>query len=187
MGSGASGPDPELGLAVLRSVALVLALGSAFLLDDPARHTTAVVPTRRPVRVGLRLAFVAPLAALWWTAAVLLVPEEARPPVGAVTLEAAAAAVLALAGAAAVVRRTEVAEPGKATAVGVLTAAVAAWLLPGRWALFVPAGDPRWEAAHQRWAVLLAVAVLVVGVCVIEPVRSWRVGRLPVTRLSPGH
>ncbi|MFD1273196.1 hypothetical protein ACFQ51_19900 [Streptomyces kaempferi] len=72
-------PDPWLCLNLLRGAALVLGVGLAFLLDDPARHTTAPVPARRPLRSGLRMALVAPAAALWWTVALLLVPGQARP------------------------------------------------------------------------------------------------------------
>ncbi|CAM5404081.1 ABC transporter OS=Streptomyces fumanus OX=67302 GN=GCM10018772_29220 PE=4 SV=1 [Streptomyces fumanus] len=102
-GTAAAGPALDL----LRCVALTGGLGLAFLLDDPARHTTAAVPVRRLARQALRAALVAPPVALWWAAAVLLVPAEIRPPVGDVTLEAAAVGLLALAGAAAGVRLTD--------------------------------------------------------------------------------
>ncbi|MHA5052318.1 ABC transporter [Streptomyces sp. SD15] len=167
--------DSWPGLNILRAAALAFGLGLAFLLDDPARHTTAVVPTRRPVRTGLRVALAVPLAALWWTAALLLVPEEARPPVGAVTLEAAAIAVLALAGAALAVRCTDAAEPGIAVAAGLLGGGpAAALLLPDRWALVVPVGDPRWDGAHERWAGILVVAAVAGAAAWAEPVRRMR-------------
>ncbi|MFD6306489.1 ABC transporter [Streptomyces sp. NPDC060223] len=169
------------GLDVLRAAALAFGLGLAFLLDDPARHTTAAVATPRPVRIGLRVAFAVPFAALWWTGALLLVPEDVRPPVGAVTLEAAAVAALALAGAAVVVRCTEAAEPGVAVA-GVLlgTGLYAALLVPDRWALVVPVNDPRWGGAHDRWAGILVVAVVVGAAAWVEPLRRRTV--LPVRR-----
>ncbi|WP_327429832.1 ABC transporter [Streptomyces sp. NBC_01236] len=172
-----SAPDDGwLCLSVLRAAALAFGLGLAFLLDDPARHTTAAVPARRPVRTGLRMALVAPFTALWWTAALLLVPEQGRPPVGAVTLEAAATAVLALAAATLAVRYTETAEPGIAVSSGLVgTALGAALLLPDRWELFVAVTDPRWDAAHQRWAGILAVAALVVVCRMAEPTQRWRV------------
>lgn len=168
-------PDPWLGLTLLRAAALVFALGLAFLLDDPARRLTTPVPTRRWIRTGLRVALVAPLAALWWTAALALLPRQARPPLGAVTLEAAATAVLALAAAALAVRFTDEPEPGPSVAAGVLTLALLApLLLPARWDLFVPVGDPDWEAAHLRWATVLAGAVLLGAACAVEPVRGLR-------------
>ncbi|WP_238431789.1 ABC transporter [Streptomyces cavernae] len=164
-------PDAELGVGLLRAAALAFALGAAFLLDDPARHITAAVPTGRAVRVGLRMALVAPLAVLWWTAALLLVPEAARPPVGAMTLEAAATLALALAAATAAVRFSGQSEPGLGAAGGLLAAAVAATLLPVPLGLLVPVADPGWDSAHQRWAAVLAGAVLVCAYCMREAVR----------------
>jgi hypothetical protein len=168
-------PDAWLGLTLLRAAALAFALGLTFLLDDPARRLTTPVPTRRWVRSGLRVALVAPVAALWWTAALALVPAAARPPVGAITLEAAATAVLAAAAAAVAVRFTDEPEPGPSVAAGFLTLGLLApLLLPARWDLFVAVGDPNWQAAHVRWAVLLAAAVLLGAACTAEPVRGLR-------------
>ncbi|MEU5226351.1 hypothetical protein AB0G55_27495 [Streptomyces toyocaensis] len=42
---------------------MAFALGAAFLLGDPARHTTAAAPVRRAVWHGLRLLCPAPVAA----------------------------------------------------------------------------------------------------------------------------
>nr|WP_202437621.1 ABC transporter [Streptomyces sp. SID5910] len=176
-------PGPWQALTLLRGVALVGALGLVFLLDDRARHLTTPVPTRRPLRQALRVALVAPLAALWWTAVLLLAPSDTRPPVGGITLEAAAMCVLALAGAAAAVRLTDEARPGPAVAAALLVVAVLAPLLiPEDWALFVVPDDPRWPAAHDRWAVVLAAVAVVWAACGPEPLggrarrarRAWR-------------
>lgn len=167
--------DVWAGLNLLRAAALTFALGLAFLLDDPARHITTAVPTRRPVRVGLRVALVAPSAVLWWTAALFLIPEQARPPVGAMTLEATATAVLALAAAAVMVRFGDRAEPGGVVCVGLLaTAVVAPLLLPDRWTLFPVPSDPRWDGAHETWAVVLVAAALAGAWSCVEPLRRWR-------------
>ena len=164
--------DEMLALNLLRAAALAFALGLAFVLDDPARHTTAAVPTRRPARHALRVALVAPVTAAWWTAALLIVPDGIRPPVGDVTLEAGAAFMLALAASAAAIRLTQAAEPGQAVAGAVLTTAVLGLLLwPGRWELFVGTQDPKWAAAHDRWGMVLVGAVVVWGVCGPEPLR----------------
>ncbi|MET8904807.1 ABC transporter [Streptomyces sp. NPDC004538] len=171
-------PGPWETLVLLRGVALTGALALAFLLDDPARHLTAPVPTRRPVRQALRVALVAPLAALWWTAVLLLTPSESRPPAGDITLEAAVAALLALAGAAAAVRLTDEARPGPLVAAALLLAAVLAPLsLPEGWALFVTPDDPRWAAGHDRWAVLLAAVAAAGAWCGPEPLGRRRVRR----------
>ncbi|MBR8642412.1 ABC transporter [Streptomyces tuirus] len=178
-----------LALPLLRAAILAFAMGLVFLLDDPARHTTSTVPTPRPVRVALRAALVTPAVAAWWTVALLLVPPDIRPPVADMTLEAGAAFVLAVAGAVAVVRFSDLTRPGPPVAAGLLTSALLALLFwPGRWALFVPVEDERWAAAHDRWAVLLAGAVLVGGLCAVEPLRrrGWRQFRQFRTRsLSP--
>ena len=42
---------------------------------------------------------------------------------------------------------------------------------PGGWALFVPVQDERWAAAHDRWLVVLAGAVILGAVCAVEPLR----------------
>ena len=156
-------------LNLLRATALAGALGLAFLLDDPARHLTTPVPTRRALRQALRVGLVAPAVAVWWTTALLLVPAELRPPIADITLEAAATVALALAAAGAGVRFTQEPEPGPAAAAGLLVAAVLGPLLvPGRWALVVDVADARWGAAHERWGVLLVGAVAVWGVCAAE-------------------
>ena len=160
---------------LLRVTALALALGLAFLLDDPARHITAAVPTRRAVRSGVRMVLVAPFAALSWTAALLLVPAQIRPPAGDLTLEAAALAALALAGAASAVRFTDRSRPGAAVAAVLLTVTLLAPLLPEPEALFTAAGTPGWAAAHQRWAALLTLTLLTGAALLPEPLRRYRV------------
>ncbi|MEU6808929.1 ABC transporter [Streptomyces sp. NPDC046831] len=165
------------GLVLLRLVALVGGLGVARLLDDPARHTTAAVPVRRPVRAGLRAALVAPFAGAWWAAAVLLVPAPARPPAGALTLEAAAIAACASALAAAAVRLGTTARPGERTALTLLALAAAVLLVPRRWSLLVAPEDPNWAPAHAGWAAVLVLAAFTWALCLPEPLR-----RRPVPR-----
>ncbi|MEU9395006.1 ABC transporter [Streptomyces sp. NPDC048324] len=184
LSDGAGGPWVALNL--LRAAVLAHALALAFLLDDRARHTTAAVPTRRPLRAALRLAPVIPVTALWWTAALLLVPSSVRPPTGAVTLEAAAACALALAGAALAVRLSDEPRPGQSVAGALLVTAVLAVLLwPDRWPLFVAPGDPKWAGAHERWAWLLAGALLVLGACLPEPTHGRLRHRQPRRPLTP--
>ncbi|WP_225824673.1 ABC transporter [Streptomyces naphthomycinicus] len=167
-----SAPGAWFALGQLRAAALAFALGLAFLLDDPARHGTAPVPTGRGVRIALRVALVAPVAALWWTAALLLVPGPDRPPAGDVTLEAGTACALALAAATLAVRRTDDPYPGRPAATALLvTGVLAPLLVPDRWALFVAPQDPRWAAAHERWAWLLAGAAAVWVLSLGEPPR----------------
>ncbi|CAM5648862.1 ABC transporter [Streptomyces aurantiogriseus] len=165
------GPGEDPGLFLLRLVALTGALGLAFLLDDPARNTTETTPLGRPLRAGLRVVLVAPLAVLWWTTALLLIPGPTRPPLGPVTLEAAAMAASALALATAAVRFTDAGEVGKATAVWLGITAAVAVLVPERWGLSAVPGEPWWEATQVRWAVVLGVTVAATALCTPEPLR----------------
>ncbi|WNM36156.1 ABC transporter [Streptomyces sp. Li-HN-5-11] len=179
-------PGPGTGLALLRLTALAGGLGLAFLLDDPARHTTAALPVGRPVRAWLRLALVAPLLVPWWATALLLVPAGARPPAGPVTLEAAGTAGAALALAAASVRFSAEPLPGRATAAALGRLAVAALVPPRRWSLLVTPGDPNWAATHRWWAALLAAALATWAVCAPEPLRRRSAGSRPAVRSPCG-
>ncbi|MFF9261728.1 ABC transporter [Streptomyces longwoodensis] len=172
-------PDADAGWAVLRLVALLGALAFGFLLDDPARHTTAATPVGRAVRAGLRAGLALPVAAAWWTAALFLVPGPARPPAGPVTLEAAAMATTALALATTVIRCTDATRPGRATSVRLALAALAVALVPDRWGLLNLPGDPWWTGTQQRWALSLALTALLCGLGTPEPLRRWSPGRRP--------
>ncbi|WP_289782121.1 ABC transporter [Streptomyces phaeoluteigriseus] len=172
-------PGEELGLTVLRVTALTGGVGLAFLLDDPARHTTVASPLGRPYRAGLRLAMAAPLLALWWMAALILLPGPTRPPLVPVTLEALATATFAIALATAAVRFTDGAEVGKRAAAWLGAAAAVAVLVPARWGLLTLPADRWWEETHVRWALVLAVTLASTALCTPEPLRRRSV------RLSP--
>jgi fluoroquinolone transport system permease protein len=148
---------------LLRIAAVCGGLGAAFLFDDPAARSTPAVPTSRLVRHAVRVAVALPAIAIWW--ATVLVAAAAGPPLptGALTLEAGAVCAVALALAAA--SGSTVAAPA------LLVWTALAGLLPDRVALFVrePA-DPGWAAAHRRWWVLLAVAL----VCAVLASRDRR-------------
>lgn len=150
----------------LRLVALLAALGTAFLLDDPSEPTTEAAGvsllTRRLVRVGLA----APLLAGWW-ALVLWLAGYRLPgldvPVAAATVQLGAllAVVLALAafGARLAPERLGGVVAGPALAI----LAAAATELPRELALYVAPTSPEWEAARWRWtglAVLGGLALL---------------------------
>ncbi|MFI9585760.1 ABC transporter [Streptomyces sp. NPDC052236] len=189
---------------VVRVAALCGAVGMAFVLDDPARHTTGVPPVPRPLRQALRAAVVLLVGAAWWTAVLGVVragtdaARWAALPSGAVTVEAGALSGLALALAAAVVRFSAVQVPGPAVAGTALVLPVMAGvLLPPPFALFVPLGDPRWEDAHLLWSGVLAAVLAAWALCGPEPHRRvggarggrpgpWRMRLTRSTRLRPG-
>ncbi|WP_307050167.1 ABC transporter [Streptomyces achromogenes] len=176
-------PDPELGRLVLRLTALAGALGLAFLLDDPARRTTAATPVGRAFRAALRMALAAPLVALWWTAALLLVPVSSRPELTPATVEAAATACAALALATLAVRFTETAEVGRGAAVRLGVAAGVTLLVPDRWGLLGTPADPWWQVTQLRWAAVLALTLALCATGTREPLR--RRSRRPARRPTP--
>ncbi|MEU1517894.1 ABC transporter [Streptomyces sp. NPDC005811] len=167
-------PGTEQGLFVLRLTALSGALGLAFLLDDPARNTSATTPVARPLRTVLRLAMVLPLTALWWTAALLLVPSPTRPPLLPVTLQAAATTAAALALATLAVRFSDSPEVGRRTATYLLTASAVALLTPNRWGLLATPSDPWWEPTQLRWAAVLGVTLTICALWTREPLGPGR-------------
>ncbi|MBO3742337.1 hypothetical protein [Actinoplanes flavus] len=163
------GVDDLVGL--LRAAAVCGALGLAFLLDDPAARTIATVPAPRPIRYAARAGVIIPAAVAWWAVilAVTGAGAGAALPLGGVTVEAAALACVALAVGAVRLRSSDAG--GIVAAPAVLVLVVAASRIPPDLALYVPPGDDRWAAAHDRWAVLLAAAVAVAVWAVREPTR----------------
>ncbi|GGO87047.1 ABC transporter [Wenjunlia tyrosinilytica] len=155
---------PVVLVDLVRVAALSGALGAAFLLDDPAGHTTGAVPTPRLLRHSLRTALLLPLAAGWWVAVLAvarLAPASgAGLPYGALTVEAAALTACSVACAAGVLRWGGGTAAGSTAgpAVIVLSASLAA--VPHRYRLFVAVDDPHWADVHRYgWAGLLAAAV----------------------------
>ena len=164
--------DPGAALQVLRGVTVLLALGAAFLLDDPAAGTLAASPTSLSWRRSVRLAAVVVLVGPPWALAVLTARARAGDvPVAGLTVELAALVAVALAAAAALARWADAREPGVLVVPLVVGAALAMTTVPARWALLVPPG-PEWEPAHQRWALLAAAAVVVLALCTRDPARS---------------
>ncbi|MFC6080492.1 pectin acetylesterase-family hydrolase [Sphaerisporangium aureirubrum] len=148
-----------------RVAAICVALGTAFLLDDPATRSTPAVPTPRLARNLIRVTLAVPVVALWWTLTLGLATSTGHPaaehlPVAALTLEAAALLAAALALAAVAQRRTADGNTGVIAAPAVLLLATVAWLLPHPAALILPPADPQWTASHHRWTAVLATALV---------------------------
>lgn len=154
--------DPFGALTVLRGAAVLLACAVAFAVDDPSYDVLAASPTPLRRRVLARVGLAGAVAAGTWCALLLLTAAVGGDlPAAALTLEAAA--LMSFAAAAALWLQTwrGIAEPGLLVAPAVAGAVLAAHLLPARWALLAPApGAPGWAAAHQRWAAVLGLAVL---------------------------
>jgi fluoroquinolone transport system permease protein len=159
---------PDAGFVAPRLAAVALALGSAFVLDDPATELLACSPTplwvRRLVRVGVLL----PLLGLLW-AAVLGRGGLAVLPVGALTLELAAMVTVTLALSAWAALRSGDGLGGRAGGPGLLA------LLPLAWQAHLWAGipgDPQWAVAHRRWLATLVAAAALLLWASLDPGRS---------------
>jgi fluoroquinolone transport system permease protein len=167
--------QPAKALWLLRAVALLLAVGIAFALDDRTRPTLAAVPTPLRWRASVRLICVAPPAALAWCAALVLVEWRADGTVAgwALTLEAVAfgAVVLALAGGLA--RWRDVTDPGTVVGPAILGLGLLVPQLPDKIAL-VGLPGPGWGPAHLRWTSLFAIAVAVLALSLRDPAAARR-------------
>jgi hypothetical protein len=156
-------------ITVLRAVALLLAVGLAFSLDDRSRRTVQSVPSPAwwraagQVSVALIPALAAWIAALGWVSA-----RTGDLPVLGLSLEGAALAAVGLALAAGLVRWRDLGDPGAVAGPALLVSGLMIAQLPDRLALVVGPG-PAWTAAHLRWSALLSAAVAVMLVAVRDP------------------
>jgi hypothetical protein len=164
---------------LLRIAAACLAVGAAFLLNDPAARSIQTAPTPRLLRHAVRAGLALPAVGAGWGAALAATAlgrgaVAAAPPRAGLTLEVAALVALALALAACASR---IAPDGNAAVLAgpaLLVVLAAVWFAPHRVALVLAPADPGWGAAHLRWAGLLAAAVLLFTWASHEPARHRR-------------
>jgi fluoroquinolone transport system permease protein len=160
---------PGQSITVLRVLALLLAVGLAFALDDRSRRTVQSVPAPAwwraagQVSVALVPAVAAWVAALGWVST-----RTGQLPVLGLSLEAVALAAAGLGLAAALVRWRDLADPGAVAGPVLLVSGLMIEQLPEPIALMVGPG-PGWTAAHLRWSALLAAGVAVVLLAVRDP------------------
>lgn len=152
----------------LRVMALLLALGAVFALDDAAADVVAAVPLPLSWRTGLRVA----AALLWtlpgWTSALLVAgPYLSGEWVLWSTLELAALLACGLALAAFLAGRG-VAEPGVLAAPGLAVCWLGLYAQPAPLALFT-LREQDWLAAHLRWAVVLGLAAAALAALSRDP------------------
>lgn len=160
------GPD-ELTM-LLRVAAVCAGVGVVFLLDDPAKPTVETSPAPPWLTVAVRAAGALVATAAWWAAAVAITLTGAADgvrdsvPVRGLTLEAATVVAVALAVSVCGWRAADRGIGSTLAAPALLALLTAVALLPDHVALVVGMADPRWAAAHERWGLLLTVAVLAV-------------------------
>jgi hypothetical protein len=163
-------------ILALRIGGLLLAIGAAFLFDDPTEETTLHLPVARWLRRGVRICLVAPPMAVFWTllVAVALRGSIDRTPFprGALGLELTGMIVAAMA--VSVTAAQFVPERMGGVAAGPITIAlfVTAYLLPGRLTLFPSSPlHAYWAHAHTLWRLVLAAAVTVLAIGCRDPFR----------------
>jgi len=183
-------PVPDVGERILwlRMGAILLAMGAAFLLDDPSEETTRHVPTtmlsRRLIRAALAFPIIAAAwAVLLWTALHASIVKQPFP-IAALTLEAVGLVAVTLA--LAVGLRAFVPERlgGVAAAPALLVVVGAMYglqYLPGHQLLFPldPTDRVTWSQAHDLWRFVALGALLTLVALSLDP------GRRSVRRLRP--
>ena len=164
--------DPTVSLWLLRGVALMLAAAVPFGLDDGSRGTLAASPTPLSSRTaGALLVVVLPAAAVWAAACAAVSRQATGLPLLGLTLEAMALCCASTAAGLALARWRDAPEPGALTAPAVVVLGLVLPQLP-RWAAVVVGPGPDWQAAHLRWAAVLALAVAVSCAAVADPGRG---------------
>lgn len=141
-------------LWLVRGSAILLAVGATYVIDDAAESLTSSSPTRLGIRRAVPVAVVLIALAVVWASllgyAASFSPEDV--PMVDLTVELAALFALGLAFAAMF--------GAVGAGPGVVMAVIVAQRLPARWSLYAGApGDADWSSAHQRWVVLIVVAV----------------------------
>ena len=160
-------PFPDAGASTfgLRAAAVMLAMGLAFVLDDPTEDTTGPAPvsilTRRALRIGLALP---PVLLLWLVLRAYAggaVGEEGIP-AWPLTLEFLTFCAAGLAGAAAGARILSDRLGGLAGAGAIALSALVLAVFPWAFGLLTRiAGTPQHDAATPWWWMLAVVFALV--------------------------
>lgn len=162
-------------LVLVRMIAVLLAIGAVFVLDDDAAVTVAASPTPLSWRRALRYGAAAVLLLPAW-AGVLVYAQARQPelPAMRLTLELATLALLGLAFAAAATRWWGVSDPGMGAALVVLGVSLAGALAPSPLALFTSPGAEAWQPSTIRWTSLLLGAVSLLAVATRDPAVTFR-------------
>jgi hypothetical protein len=159
----------------LRTLGLLLALGSGYVLDDGAAVTLQASPydlaRRLWLRVGAAVAIAAPLWALMLVRLLPSAPASDRATLGVgLTVELAAALAVVWA-VAAWARRGGVEHPGIITTPVILALLLMAASI-SRAPMLVGPG-PQWTPAHLRWLGVLVGAAVLFGAAMRDPAARW--------------
>lgn len=159
-------------VVVTRASAVMLAIGAAFMLDDPAEATVAAAPLPRALRRALRVAVGMPAVALAWAGLLAWASASVAVPAAALTLELAGFCAVALAASAVATPYVPDGLGGVAGGPTLAALVVGAVKLPERWALLPPHPLVRgWSAAHTRWWPVLGCGVAIAAAASLDPAR----------------
>jgi fluoroquinolone transport system permease protein len=164
-------------LVSLRLAALSLAVGLAFVLDDPSEEMTAPAPVSLLARRAVRIALTLPGALVWWLGLFAVARSasyvDVPLPAGPLLIEVAALAAAALGGSALGGRYLADRLGGPAGAAAAVLAAIAVSVLPwGRPLVVQIPGAPGYGSSWW-WAMLwCGLVALVAG-----STTPWRVRR----------
>lgn len=192
-------PSPIAPVDLLRVASVALAVGVAATFDDPTRPDSDHLPAPLWARRVVRLACAVVVTTTAWAICLFIAraaladnaPATALPVVDLTVVTAALVLATAAVAAAATRARARAAVPG---AVAALTLPAAGLVLPRiiehlasvdltLYPRFVDLEQSSWRAAHQRWAVLAAVAALALAATVPSrflPHRGARSANSPV-------
>jgi len=166
---------PGSALFMGRMVAVLLALGAVFVLDDAAAVSVAASPTplwwRRMVRYGVAALFVVPA---WAGFLAYALSRQRELPWLRMTLELTVLVTFGLAVAGAAARWWDANDPGMTAALTVLGLAFVVAYLPPRFAFFTAPGSPAWQPSAFRWIGLLLAGLAVLVASSRDPARTRR-------------
>jgi hypothetical protein len=171
--------NPTEYATLLRISSTVLALGAAFLLNDPVAGTTAVAPVSRLLRHAAALTQGMVVTTVSWAGVLIIARLESGPglwraiPPLDVTLEAVTLVTTAVA-VAAWLRSVARGRPGIVAGPLLLVITVVIVTLPEQADLFVSPGSSRWAVMHRMWAALWAASGIAIWLASREPVRVQR-------------
>lgn len=157
-------------LLALRTTAVLLALGAAFVLDDDAAVSIAAAPTplwwRRMLRYAVAAIFVVPV----WTGVVAYATfQQPGLPWLRLSLELTVLVALGLTCGSVAARGWDMTDPGMAAALCVLGGAFVAAHLPPWVGLFLQPDSAHWQASTLRWLALLIVCLAVLVATTRDP------------------
>ena len=163
-------------IADLRVLALLLALGSGYVLDDGAAVTLQASPYSLARRLWLRIGFAAAVVAPLWTTMLAhylpSVPAGDRWALGlGLTVELAAALTVIWA-VATWGRRHGFEHPGIITTPALLTSLLLTASIPQ--APMLVGYGPQWTPAHLRWSAILISATCLLVAAMSDPAARWR-------------